>query len=246
MKRLLLTVLAICSALSCMYAQEAESGADARKTVPMVLRAYGEYGYNHTAAHYGSAAVTGRFRLTGYFDLQVGVKARTSNIHAADIRGMVYFPLQGGRLMLEPRFTYEASLRTMTHHFNASLSLGWQMDHFRVQIGCSARAYRAMDEYDNSAGLLYVTDPFNLYYSIEGYLRKDSDFWNLGLKLANYDDFIIEHDTHPLVMLVGKYRPTDRLGIFAEVYYRASGVAHVANDFYDAGIRIGVNYHFDL
>ncbi len=246
MKKLFLTIFFAFYALFGGWSQEADNNALAGNAVPVVLRSYGEYAYNQTVANYGSLAVSGKFSFTDYFDFQAGIKVRTNNIHALDIRGMVYFPLSVGRLVLEPRVAYEASLRTTTHHFNAALSLGYQMNHFRVQLGWSMRTYRSMETPDNSASVIYITDPFNLYYSLEGYLRKDGDFWNVGVKLANYDEFIIEHDTHPIVTLIGKYRPTDRLGIFAELFYRASGVAHVANNFYEAGMRVGINYLFNL
>ncbi len=245
MKRLFLIVLFACLSIPCVTAKDSLGIGGGRKPVPIELRAYGEYGYNYTVAHYGSAAVLGRFSLTDYFDLQVGLKARTSNIHALDVKGMVYFPLSVGRLLLEPRVAYEASLRTRTHHVNIALSLGYQMDHFRVQLGWTSKMYRPMEGYGENTGTMFITYPFNLYYSIEGYLRKDSDFWNLGIRLASFDDFIVEQYTHPMVVLIGRYSPVDVLDIFAEAYYRASGVAHVANDFYDAGIRVGINYHFN-
>ncbi len=246
MKRLFTVVIGLSLAASAAFAQKAEGCSGADRAIPVELRAYGEYGYSQSTTQYGGLALGAGFSFTDYFDFQVGLKARTSNVYAADVRGVVYFPLSKGSLTLEPRFVYEASVRSMTHHFNIALSLGYRMDHFRVQLGWSSRAFRSMVKSENPSDLIYITDPFNLYYSIEGYLRKDSDCWNVGLKLANYDDFIIEQDTHPIVKLIGLYRPTERLGVFAEVYYRASGVAHVANNFYEAGIRFGVNYQLNL
>lgn len=237
MKRLFLTLL--CAALV-----GATAAQETTEKAPIVLKTYAEYGYNTTWGHFGHVAVGGHFPITTYFDLQAAIDLCTANSYAIDGRAIVRFPLRVGQLALENRLLYRAMAYSATHEACAALSLGYRMDYFAVSIGAFSRFYSPMnnDRHTQNAG--YIVEPFNLLWNIEGHVRRESDFWNLGLRISNFDDFQIERFNEPIFTLVGRYNPTEKIRLFAEVYCKPSGMLHGAANFYNAGARIGLNYIF--
>lgn len=237
MKHLLLTLLGTALA-GIVCAQEPTDKA------PIVLKTYAEYGYNNTWEHFGHIAVGGYFPINTYFDLQAGIDLCTANSYAIDGRATVRFPLRVGQLALENRLLYRAIVCSRTHEACAALSLGYRMDYFAISIGAFSRFYSVMPSEHHIQTADYIVEPFNLLWNIEGHVRRESDFWNLGLRISNFDDFQIERFNEPIFTLIGRYNPTDKIRLFAEVYCKPSGMLHGAANFYNAGARIGLNYIF--
>ncbi len=209
---------------------------------PIEIKAYTEYDYNFSSGHYGSLSAIGTFPITEYFDLRAGINAATENSYTFDGRATVGFPLKTGRLLLENRISYQAVVRNSTHDLCAALSLGYHMDHFSVSFGGYSRLYCPMGDTGHNGNIDYIIEPFNIYWSIEGRLRKDSDIWNLGLRVSTFDDFHIERGNQPTATLLGNYKPAEKIRIFGEIFCEPSGVFHMSADFYRAGIRLGINY----
>ncbi|MGN0186221.1 MAG: hypothetical protein ACI392_00530 [Paludibacteraceae bacterium] len=237
MKRLLFTLL-------CATLVSAIAADDAPVKDPIVLKTYAEYGYNTTWGHFGHIAVGGYFPITTYFDLQAAIDLCTANSYALDGRATVRFPLRVGQLALENRLLYRAIICSATHEACAALSLGYRMDYFAVSIGAFSRFYSPMDNDHHTQNAGYMVEPFNLLWNIEGHVRRENDFWNIGLRISNFDDFQIERFNEPIFTLVGRYNPTEKIHLFAEVYCKPSGMLHGAANFYNAGARIGLNYIF--
>ncbi len=229
------------SLLAALLWAAAAIGVNAQEK-PIELKAYAEYDYNFSSGHFGSMAAIGTFPITDYFSLRAGINAATENTYSLDGRATVGFPLKTGRLTLENRISYQAAVRNLTHNLCAGLAAGYSMNHFSVTFGGYSRLYCPMGDNGHNTDIDYIIEPFNIYWSIEGRLRKDSDFWNLGLRASNFDDFHIERGNQPIVTLTGSYRPAGKLLIFAEAFCEPSGMFHMSADFYRAGIRLGINY----
>ncbi len=209
---------------------------------PIELKAYTEYEYNHSSGHHGALAVSGMFPVNEYFELRAGLNAATENAYAVDGRAVVNFPVRTGKLMLENRINYHAVARNLTHHLSAGISLGYRTDHLRTTLGGYSRLYGPMNDSGHTGNIDYLTEPFNLLWSVEGRLRRDSDFWNIGLRLSNFDDFQIERSNQPIVTLTAECKPADSIRFFAEAFCKPAGVFHMAANHFGSGVRFGISY----
>ncbi len=237
MKKLLIALLCYAPLVASMAQDEAQHK-------PIALKTYAEYGYNYVYGHHGNIAVSGLFPVTNYFDLQVGINAGTANVYALDGRATVHFPLKVGQLSLENRVNYQAVARNLTNDLCVALSLGYRMDYFAISIGGFCRLYGPMNNNHQNQNIEYIVEPFNMLWNIEGHVRRESDFWNLGARISNFDDFNIERFNEPIFTLIGRYNPKENIRLFAEVFCKTAGMFHIAVNFYEAGARVGMSYIF--
>lgn len=205
------------------------------------LRVSALYGYNYTWAHYGGLDLWAHVPINPHFELDAAAELSTANLYSLSVNARPLFPLSVGDIYIDTRLLYRAIVRNRIHEAAAALSLGYRMDYVNVEVGMFTRLMSAFRrEWHSEEEIL--TEPIDMLYSLEVFVRPQSSRWNLSLRISDFDDYQIERMWQPMLMLGGRYSPTERLGILLQAQLKPTGMFHLNASFYGATIRAGVSY----
>ena len=159
------------------------------------LQAYGEYDYTRTSGSSASLALKGDYQLADNFNIGLGFQATTLNRYSLNLQYQVnLLQAQCGTLYLENRYLYRLFPKYDLQEFNALLDLGWRNRHFNFQFGLTNR-YTAPIPLRKNGGMDAILEPMNVTFSVEGNLFDQAHPWNVGARVSNYRDFVIERFT---------------------------------------------------
>jgi hypothetical protein len=209
------------------------------------IKVVAEYGYNYTWENFGALAAVGSFPLKDYFVANIGVKSYTSNIYALSVNAKTTFPQKYGEWRIENKLLYRAFVRNRIYELSSGLLVGFRRDYINVGIGLSARLISKFGKPSVTNQLRYIIEPFNLLYFIEGDVKRNSNRWNVGARVSNFDDFQLERPYQPIFTFIGKYSLKNKpLTFFSEMAFKPSGVFHLSANFYEIRVQIGTKYKF--
>lgn len=212
-----------------------------------------EMGHNTTMQCIGGVGALVEFPLMEYFTLSGGAyfplykeeilkRAVTCNPSIA-ANGTVHFPLRyRGELFLENRYLFRSLGAYRVYELNAGLLVGYKSSHFLVTVGM-AGCLIASHAYDPADGNRFVSEPFNLLYSVEAYLwGRSARRWDVGLRLSNYRAFKVSHSSDPCYSVMGRYILSEQLKLLVDVGVHPSGVFNMNAHYYESYFNIGVTY----
>lgn len=227
--------------------------SQAQSRHPLAVHGFTEVGHNTTMQFYGGVGTIVHASLTNYFTLSGGayfplykdfiVRDKLMCNPAAFIKGKIQFPLKHGyTLFLENRYLVRALNAYRVYELNGCLSLGCESPRFVCCLGMANRLIAGY-EYDPADGSRFVSEPFNLLYSLEAYLfRRTARKWNVGLRFSNYRLFRINHCSDPDYALLGAYSVSSRLNLLMDVGVRPAGVFNLTAHYYESYFNMGVKY----
>ena len=208
---------------------------------PVELRAFGMYGYNYTWGHYGGVDLSACVPINQHFELSAAVEASSANLYTIVADARPLFPLSVGALYLDTRVQYKAVVRNRMHEALGAFALGYRMDYVDVELGMYSRLMSEFGRDWHSEDEILV-EPLGFLYSIEVFVRPQTSRWNLSLRFSDCDDYQVERLWQPLFMLGGKFSPTEKLSVLAQVQIKPTGMFHLDASFYGATARVGVSY----
>ena len=192
------------------------------------LKTYGEYDYTLASGHSGSWAVMGDYQLANNFNIGLGYQVTTFNRHAYNLQyQVVLLRAKSGTLYLENRYLHRFYPNFNLQEFNAVLDLGWRNRHFNFQLGLTNR-FTAPIPLRKNGGMDVIFEPMNVTFCIEGNIFDQTHPWNLGARVSNYRDFIIERFTLFFYSVNGYYDFGNGLRIIAEVGLHPCGVLNLS------------------
>ena len=195
------------------------------------LQAYGEYDYTRTSGSSASLALKGDYRLAKNFNIGLGFQATTLSRYSINLQYQVnLFQTKSGTLYLENRYLYRLFPNYDLQEFNGVLDLGWRNRHFNFQLGLTNR-YTAPIPLRQNGGMDAVLEPMNVTFCVEGNLFDQEHPWNLGARVSNYRDFVIERFTLFFYSVNGYYDFGNGLRINAEVGVHPSGVLNLSSQY---------------
>jgi len=191
------------------------------------LRTYGEYDYTRTSGHSASLAVLGDCQLANNFNIGLGLQATTLGRYSLNLQYQVaLLKAKSGTLYLENRYLYRLFPNYDLQEFNGVLDLGWRNRHFNFQLGLTNR-YTAPIPLRKNGGMEAVLEPMNVTFCIEGNLFDQEHPWNLGARVSNYRDFVIERFTLFFYSVNGYYDFGNGLRLTAEAGLHPCGVLNL-------------------
>jgi hypothetical protein len=126
---------------------------------------------------------------------------------------------------------------------NWILFAGTTLRHWHFNLGNNSRIYRlsnkASDEYWES-GEGRITEPWNMMYTVNYAVKPFGNRWNLMFALTNYDIFIIQQETNPMINTRFEYSITAPLQLFSELWYKSAGLLNDQVNYFSTYIRIGI------
>ena len=180
------------------------------------LRSYCEYDYTRTSGNNAVWAVLGDYQLADNFNIGLGYQLAMWNRHAINLQLQTkLLQAKCGTLYLENRYLYRLFPKYNLQEFNAVLDLGWRNRHFNFQVGLTNR-YTAPIPLRKNGGMDVVFEPMNVTFCAEGNLFDQTHPWNVGARVANYRDFVIERFTLFFYSLNGYYDFGNGLRLTAE------------------------------
>jgi hypothetical protein len=192
------------------------------------LRTYAEYDYTRTSASSASLAVLGNCQLANNFNLGLGLQATTLGRYSLNLQYQVdLLKAKSGTLYLENRYLYRLFPNYNLQEFNALLDLGWRNRHFNFQLGFSNR-YTAPIPLRKNGGMDVIFEPLNVTFCIEGNVFDQEHPWNVGARISNYRDFVIERIALFFYSLNGYYDFGNGLRITAEAGLHPCGVLNLS------------------
>lgn len=210
-KTLLMLVLLVCA-----FAARAQ----------WTLQTYAEYDYTRTSGSSVSLALKADYQLAENFNIGFGYQGTTLNRHAVNLQWQVrLLKAKCGTLYLENRYLYRLFPNYNLQEFSALLDLGWHNRHFNFQFGLSNH-YTAPIPLRKNGGMDVVFEPMNVVLNIEGNLFEQSHPWNLGARISNYRDFVVERFTL-FYSMNGYYDFGNGLRLTAEAGLHPSGVLNL-------------------
>ena len=195
------------------------------------LQTYGEYDYTRTSGSSASLALKADYQLADNFNLACGYQGTTLNRHAVNLQWQVkLLQAKKGTLYLENRYLYRLFPNYNLQEFNALLDLGWRNRHFNFQFGLCNR-YTAPIPLRKNGGMEAILEPMNVTFCIEGNLFAQTHPWNVGARISNYRDFVIERFTLFFYSLNGYYDFGNGMRITAEVGVHPCGVLNLSSQY---------------
>jgi hypothetical protein len=195
------------------------------------LRTYGEYDYTRTSGSSASLALIGDYRMAKNFNIGLGYQGTTLNRHAINLQYQVdLLQAECGTLYLENRYLYRLFPDYDLQEFNGVLDLGWRNRHFNFQLGLTNR-YTAPIPLRKNGGMETVFEPMNVTFCVEGNLFDQEHPWNVGARVSNYRDFVIERFTLFFYSVNGYYDFGNGLRLTAEVGLHPCGVLNLSSQY---------------
>ena len=192
------------------------------------LQTYAEYDYTRTSGSSASLALKGNYQLADNFNIGFGYQGTSLNRHSINLQYQVnLLKAKSGTLYLENRYLYRLFPNYNLQEFNALLDLGWRNRHFNFQLGLSNR-FTAPIPLRKNGGMDVVFEPMNVTFCVEGNLFDQEHPWNVGARVANYRDFVIERFTLFFYSVNGYYDFGNGLRLTAEAGVHPSGVLNLS------------------
>ena len=192
------------------------------------LQTYGEYDYTRTSGSSASLALMGDYQMAENFTIGLGFQATMLGRYSLNLQYQVaLLKAKSGTLYLENRYLYRLFPNYKLQEFNGVFDLGWRNRHFNFQLGLTNR-YSAPIPLRKNGGMDVIFEPMNVTFNIEGNLFDQEHPWNVGARVSNYRDFVIEDFTLFIYSLNGYYDFGNGLRIKAEAGVHPSGILNLS------------------
>ncbi len=129
---------------------------------------------------------------------------------------------------------------------NAGLKIDYTVRKWYFALGNNFNFYK----FNNNAAEIYgITDndvlveAANLMYSVKYHLREIGSDWNLFINLTNFELFIIEQETNPMLDLGFTYKRRENSPkFFADLWYQTAGFNNIRVNYFGVFFRTGVSW----
>lgn len=195
------------------------------------LRGYSEYDYTRTSGSSAAFAVIGNCQLANNFNIGIGFQCTTLSRYSLNFQYQVnLLKAKSGTLYLENRYLYRLFPNYKLQEFNALLDLGWRNRHFNFQFGLTNR-FTAPIPLRKEGGMETIFEPMNVTFCVEGNIFDQEHPWNLGARISNYRDFVIERFTLLFYSINGYYDFGNGLRIYSEAGFHPCGVLNLSSQY---------------
>lgn len=215
------------------------------------LSTYADAGKNTISDLYLRASLFGCYR-SGKNLLEAGVQTNLINgnniiLSGFRINGSRDFKIKNTHFEIRGFWFWTASSEILKE-INFGCSALMKQKHLEMMIGTNIRTYsfrkKAIEIYDIEKDASKIHENFNLMYSIS-YNLKPADFkWNAGVALTNADNFLINQETNPYLNIHGSFKISSPVSLFAEAWYKNTGLLNTSTNYFGFVIRGGVSWNF--
>lgn len=137
----------------------------------------------------------------------------------------------------------------LVHETNWGLLAGVTRSHFTFQLGPSFRTYTITTEARESFDIDENTslhENWNFLYLASYQLKPAGNKWNAGISVTNMDNFLINQETNPMILLNGNYKVARAMSVYAEAWYKSAGSLNISANHFGYFFRAGLIWELEL
>lgn len=201
------------------------------------------YAHNLTYGSYANFDIDANLPINQYFEMEANLRTNTANVHTLGVQLRPKFAVPVGELFIEDRLMARFVARDNVNEYAHAISCGYRMQYVCVQMGLLSRVM-VPTPYVRNADNSYISEPFNLLYRIEAFVRPQTSCWNIAFAISNVDDYMLERAWMPMMYLGAWYDLDDHWRLRLSGKYKNAGVFHMNAHYYASEIRLGAEYRF--
>ena len=120
------------------------------------------------------------------------------------------------------------------------------LKHWKFGLGNNSRIYRFSNSTSNDDQTVNpessIVEGWNFMYHIQYVLKPYDNNWNFMAAVTNYDLFVIQQETNPMVNVRFDYMLSEPLRLYSEFWYKSSGFLNDQVNYFATFIRIGIQW----
>jgi len=133
----------------------------------------------------------------------------------------------------------------LSREVNVGFILSHQREHLLFRIGNASRIYALKKSAISSRGITpeasrRIVEYRNFTYQLLAYLNNKDKSWNLGAGISNIDNFRVQQETNPMLLLSAYTRIITGLSINLDFWYQGAGMLNLSADYFGYYGRIGI------
>lgn len=185
------------------------------------------------------------------FELGAGVQLTAGHSDQQLFSG---FFLKGATILFAERFPVLTSLIFLRKPYskllsenNFCLTVQHRWKHLELILGNNIRMWTLSRTRMRQLGVLDATDLNiteyrNLMYRLTWYLKPSGSKWNLSFSLTDFDDFLIQRGTNPLLSCGFVKVLESDLELFTELWYQGAGMFNLQADHFGFYLKTGIRW----
>lgn len=185
------------------------------------------------------------------FTLGGGVQFTASHSDQQVLSG---FFLRGAAELFSNRFPILVSLEYLRKPYskllsenNFCLTIERRWKHFELVLGNSVRVWSLSRRQLNQLGMANASDRSiveyrNLLYRLTYNVKPRNSRWNLSFSLTDFDDFLIQRGTNPLISCALMKVITSDIELFSELWYQGAGMFNLQADYFGFYLKTGIRW----
>lgn len=130
------------------------------------------------------------------------------------------------------------------HETAFGLLAAYRVGRFGLQLGLNSRVYyftqsaKAKFNFSDTVSTS-IWEPINLMYRLS-YFQPLSDKWEMEAMISNFDNYIIEQETNPMIQTKFTYRLNEKLNLYGNLGYQQAGLLNMRVNTFGVFLRGGV------
>jgi len=136
---------------------------------------------------------------------------------------------------------------SLSRETNFGLGASYKRPHVRLQLGIGTRIWSLVPDKTDPTGLpddpdYTIIEYRNFLYSFSYFLNEPEAKWNLELRLSDFDEFLVQQETNPMVALAFMLELKPGLHFLASGSYQGSGMLNLQADYYGYYFKTGIQW----
>lgn len=129
------------------------------------------------------------------------------------------------------------------HEHNAGIVFQHRSNKFSYDIGFNTRIFQLPNAYAESNDYTQVSiwEPINLMYKIT-YYHPFSDQWEFKTSVTNFDVFLIQQETNPMLITNLGYQLSTTSKLYLDLGYLQAGLMNIRVNYFGYFIRGGIQW----
>lgn len=133
--------------------------------------------------------------------------------------------------------------------YNYGMLTHFKRNHFTYKLGTNFRTYAisktAIETYQIHSDESFHEN-WNLMYAFVYSLNPKSDKYNLSLAISNFDYFIINQESNPMIYVNGVYNLNNQIQFLGEIWLKSSGAFNLSVNYFGFFVRTGILWKIDI
>ncbi|MDD4757002.1 MAG: hypothetical protein PHG29_13055 [Prolixibacteraceae bacterium] len=131
----------------------------------------------------------------------------------------------------------------LLHEHNAGIIFNFRSNKFGYLVGLNTRFFKLPNQYSETKGYnhVHIWEPINLLYKIT-YFQPLSEQWDLQVSVTNFDAFMIQQETNPMLITRVGYQTSTASKMYIDLGYLQAGLLNIRVNYFGYFMRGGFQW----